>query len=174
MTFISWSCNAWSNDEKKPEVKCLQVDMEAVFVASSCFLFFFLTDYLFNNFLELKLASMCGLIKQRKSSLEWMHLVLTYFLRMFLMLNASTVSRALYLDEKYILMKTNRANLKSQELCFPLDFEENAYSCIANDFFRQVVTIFHKEISEAFSRMEISSQQAKFRYCLLFTHMCIQ
>ncbi|XP_034903688.1 vacuolar protein sorting-associated protein 54, chloroplastic isoform X1 [Populus alba] len=29
--------------------------------------------------------------------------------------------------------------------------------------FRQVVTIFHKEISEAFSRMEISSQQAKFR-----------
>ncbi|KAJ6724145.1 VACUOLAR PROTEIN SORTING 54 [Salix viminalis] len=29
--------------------------------------------------------------------------------------------------------------------------------------FRQVVTIFHKEISEAFSRMEITSQQAKFR-----------
>lgn len=29
--------------------------------------------------------------------------------------------------------------------------------------FRQVVTIFHKEISEAFSRMEISGQQAKFR-----------
>jgi hypothetical protein len=85
------------------------------------------------------------------------------------MLNASTVSRALYLDEKYILMKTNRANLKSQELFFPWILKKMLIPALLMIFSGKWLQSFIKKFQKHFHgwRSAVSKQSSGTAFYLL-------